>query len=444
MTEARRRTAPLFLRIFLVMIAAVTCVQFVTTMLIFLLPAPVPRVFTLPQLAAPLTGKADATGELHIEVKNALAAAETGRRLRFVELRLAEELGVPESHVRVWRPLSYPIITELPLAGPMRDTPRPPPPGGSNTHVIFGDFNAALLLGDHQWRTVAPLSRSISFWQRRVLFWILATILAAGPVAWWLSRKLAQPIALFARAAERLGRDPRAEPLPMTGPPEIIEAAASFNEMQARLARYVDDRSMLMAAIAHDLRTPLMRLSLRLDAMPEPQRAAAEGDILDMKAMITLVIGFLRDLAQPARRQKLDLRALTESVVDGFVDQGGKVDLAPGEPIAIEGDPAALKSLVSNIIDNAVTYGCAANVLLHKRDREIVIEVSDTGPGVPEDRLDKVFRPFFRLEGSRSRDTGGMGLGLASARAVARAHGGDIQLANRSSGGLCATVILPA
>ncbi|MBT2187289.1 ATP-binding protein [Sphingobium nicotianae] len=444
MIAPRRRTAPLFLRIFLVMIAAVAGVQLVTTALIFLLPAPVPKLFTLPQVGAALTGKADEAGELRIEVLDAQTASARGRRLGFVEQRLAEELKVPESHVRVWRPLPAPIIMDLPLLSPMRVRRLVSAGEGPNGHVIFGDFSASLWLRGHEWRTVAPLSRSINFWQQRALFWILATVLAAAPVAWWLARKLAQPIALFAQAAERLGRDPRAEPMPLTGPPEIVEAAASFNEMQARLARYVDDRSLLMAAIAHDLRTPLMRLSLRLDAMPEPQRTAAEGDILDMKEMITVVLGFLRDLAQPAKRQKLDLRALTESVVDGFVDHGAIASLAPGEPIAIEGDPAALKALLSNIIDNAISYGGAAQVTLHRQDGEIVIDVEDEGPGIPEDRLNKVFEPFFRLEGSRNRETGGMGLGLASARAVARAHGGDVKLVNRVPSGLCATVTLPA
>lgn len=457
-----RRDAPLFLRIFAWMLGGVVATQLFSILFVMLLPAPEPRVFTLDQVVVALKGHAGTTGQFRTSTTPPEAeqhpASPRSAQLRRV---LATRLGVPEARVALRReaPPRMLFIAASggpgPLGGPppMARDGGPPgegrpigPPRGRDARdeLLFGDFAASLRLDDGSWRTVRPArAGSVEYWRWRTFLWLLAVMLAMAPLAWILSRRIARPIAMFAQAADRLGRDPRAAPLALEGPPEIAEAAAAFNEMQARLSRYVEDRSMLTAAIAHDLRTPLMRLSLRLEAAPEPLRIATEADIRDMETMIAAVLGFLRDLSSPVRRHPLELRSLTESVTDGFADRGDAVTLTPGGSLVIEGDTQGLKALISNLVGNAINYAGGAEVEIGRDAHEAWIIVSDRGPGIPADTLERVFQPFFRLEQSRNRATGGVGLGLASARAVARAHGGDIVLANRAGGGLVARVTLP-
>jgi signal transduction histidine kinase len=272
---------------------------------------------------------------------------------------------------------------------------------------------------------------------------LLAVAVVVIPFAWAMSHRLARPIAMFAAAADRLGRNFRAAPIEPIGPPEIADAAVAFNRMQGRLERFVEDRSLLIAAIAHDMRTPLMRLSLRLSAAPDALRIAAERDIADMDAMIVAATAFIRDVREPALRRSLDLRTLIESVTDDLADDGGAVSFAAGEALVIEGEASGLKALVSNLVTNALKYAGGAEVTLHRDDQHAVIEVRDHGAGIAPDDLDRVFEPFFRGEPSRNRDTGGIGLGLASVRAVAQAHGGDATIANHPDGGAIARVTLP-
>jgi signal transduction histidine kinase len=316
-------------------------------------------------------------------------------------------------------------------------------PEGEPRELLFGRFSAAYHEAGGRWRVVRPAPRGIEPWHWRMLLWLLGSVLAVVPFAWLVSRRVAQPIGLFAAAAERLGRDPRADPLPLDGPAEIATAAMAFNEMQARIRRYVDDRVTMAAAMAHDLRTPLMRLSLRAEKAEPDLRAAMEIDIAEMKEMIGAALAFVRDIGRAPRRQRLSLRALVDSVADEMADLGADVAVAPGEDIVIDADVAGLKALLANLIGNAVAYAGKAQVRIARTGAHALIEVADEGPGLPDDMLEKVFEPFFRAEPSRNRETGGSGLGLASARAVARAHGGDIVLINRADGGLLARAMLP-
>lgn len=457
-----RRDAPLFLRIFAWMLGGVAAIQLISILLVLLLPPPEPRVFTLEQVATVLRAGRDASGVLIVtrKVPDPPTPDTLHPRFAMMQTHLAQRLGVPEDRValRRERPPRVLLFQSGP-PGPMPMVFEGPPGGAGGSDVLrarfdmlrdaraellFGDFAASLQLADGSWRTArSTRAGSVDFWRYRALMWLVAATLAMAPIAWILSRRLARPIALFSRAADRLGRDPRAPPLEVEGPPEIAEAAAAFNEMQARLQRYVEDRSMLTAAIAHDLRTPLMRLSLRLESAPEPLRTATENDIRDMEAMISAVLGFLRDLSAPISRQRLDLRSLVESVTDGFADRGDAVTLAAGDGLVIDGDRPGLKAVVGNLVGNAVAYAGGAEVELGADEREAWVQVSDRGPGLPPDMLERVFQPFFRMEQSRNRATGGVGLGLASARAVARAHGGDVTLENRPGGGLVARLSLP-
>jgi signal transduction histidine kinase len=231
--------------------------------------------------------------------------------------------------------------------------------------------------------------------------------------------------------------------LALTGSAEVIAASNAFNMMQERLRRYVEDRTAMIGAVAHDLRTPLTRLRFRIEAVPDDIRPKLASDIDQMEAMIAATLAFVRDTTRPAERTKLELASLLESVIDEAAETGGQAAVERGEKIIIEGDPVALRRLLNNLVENGLKYGGAVQGRVHVEDRLAVIVIDDNGPGIPPHELDRVFEPFFRSEPSRNRETGGIGLGLAVVRSVARAHGGDVTLHNRPEGGLRARVELP-
>ncbi len=263
------------------------------------------------------------------------------------------------------------------------------------------------------------------------------------PLAGLFARALSSPIRRFAEASRKLGMDAGAPPLQRDGPAEMLAAIDSFNAMQARLNRLMQERAHMIGAIAHDLRTPLTRLAFRLDDLQSPLKEKVEADITEMKLMISAALDFLRDRALGAQRERLDFRLLVESVVDDQGDVGHDVRLEPGGSILLEGDPVALRRMVSNLVDNALKYGDRARLKVREAEDHCVLEIDDDGPGIPEALQERVFDPFFRAETSRNRDTGGIGLGLASVRAIVLDHGGSISLRNRKEGGLRVDVTLP-
>ena len=262
--------------------------------------------------------------------------------------------------------------------------------------------------------------------------------------ALWAALRTAAPLSRFAEAADRFGTDVYAPPLPEGGSGEVRRATRAFNRMQERLRRFVDDRTMMMAAISHDLRTTLTRLRLRTEFIDDDeQRGKAENDLNEMLAMLEATLAFARDEAVAEARKSVDLAALLQSLCDDYADAGKRVMYAGPDRQPIQGRPVALRRAFSNLIENAIRYGGEATVRLTMADATIVVLVEDRGPGIPADQREQVFAPFFRLETSRSRETGGMGLGLSVARSVVRGHGGDIGLEDREGGGLRVRVTLP-
>lgn len=425
---------PLFLRIFGVMLAALIAAQLLDFALLVSVPPPTPRIYPIAEVAQQLRGEARDMVTYRVSETSSPPGDADDQRAMHQRRELAQRLGVGQDDVRL--SFDRPPLFLSPIRRPRwKEDMREP--------VLFGHFSAALHLPDGRWRVVRPASHGIEPWHWRMLLWLLGLLVAVAPFAWWVARRIAQPIGLFAAAAERLGRDPRADPMPVAGPAEVAMAAEAFNEMQARLRRYVDDRVTMAAAMAHDLRTPLMRLSLRVEKAGPELRGPMEADIHEMREMIGNALAFVRDIGRPPRRQKLSLRALVESVADEMADLGADVTVELGDDVVIEADVAGLKALLANLIGNAVAYAGQARIRIARPDGHALIEVADDGPGLPEDLLERVFEPFFRAEPSRNRETGGSGLGLASARAVARAHGGDVTLVNRAEGGLLARVLLP-
>jgi two-component system OmpR family sensor kinase len=436
--------APLFLRIFMMMLACVAVVQIANVALLLSVDPPPTKVYTVGQIVDTLHRGGDSSGELRVKRVAKVEREAWNPRGERVKLGLAVALDVPPQRIEV--AFRAPFLQRRPVYT-REGVPAATAPRRRETardFIVVGEFTASILQPDGGWISVESASSGFEPWRQSAIFWLLLAVAAVAPFAWALSHRLAKPILAFAQAAERLGRDPRAPPLTLGGPAEISDAAAAFNQMQARLNRYVDDRSTLIAAIAHDLRTPLMRLELRLEGAPDKVRRACQRDIGDMEAMIAATLAFVRDSTEPAGRRPLDLRSLAETVTDDMADCGDPVTLESGEDaIVLEGNSAALKAMLSNLVGNAVKYAGSAEVALHSDGAQAVIEVRDNGPGIAAEDLDRVFEPFFRGERSRNRDTGGIGLGLASVRAVARAHGGDVEVENRPEGGLMARVVLP-
>jgi signal transduction histidine kinase len=278
---------------------------------------------------------------------------------------------------------------------------------------------------------------------------IVMTLLGAIMISWAV-RQLLLPVKTLAAAAEALGRDvANAPPMPETGPLEIVTAAIAFNTMAARVRRFVEDRTFLLTAIGHDLRTPITRLKLRAEFMEDDeQRGKMLADLDEMEAMISATLAFGRDATTSEPLVKLDLASLLRTILDDAADgdpaHAEALSYAGPEHLPVRARPLALKRALANLVGNALKYGEAAAVTLHAPLRGIArIDIDDQGPGIPVAEMERVFEPFRRLETSRNRETGGSGLGLSIARNILRAHGGDITLTNRQEGGLRVGVTLP-
>jgi signal transduction histidine kinase len=323
----------------------------------------------------------------------------------------------------------------------------PPPPGGlfgPGPGPILGTLRVAVGLADGSWLDVTARGEAGPFRLLRFVAWMGLIGLGIAMLSLWAARRMTASLAGFAEAADRLGRDGEAPVLPEAGPRELRQAVKAFNRMQARLSRFIDDRTRMLAAISHDLRTPLTRLRLRAELVEDPeQQARMLADLDEMETMIAATLAFARDDARNEPLATDDLPALVQSLCDDLADAGHATCYSGPAHRPLSCRPLALRRALGNLLDNAVKYGNAARVTLTERPGELDLAIDDDGPGIPESQQEKVFAPFYRLESSRSRDTGGTGLGLAVARTVARAHGGDVVLENRPEGGLRATLVLP-
>lgn len=324
--------------------------------------------------------------------------------------------------------------------GPSDDSDRMRPPAGLPV------LSAQVQLRDGHWvmfdthlpdDTVTP--------PIRLLLSLALGSLAVLGLSYVAVRWVTQPLRVLAQAAEALGKNIHHPPLAEQGPDELRRAAQAFNTMQRRLARFIEDRTRMLTAMSHDLKTPLTRLRLRTELLDdEVLRERFEHDLLEMEQMVTDALEFMRGL-EPSRsmHQPVDLNALLESLQADQQAMGREVSLAGQAHAPWLGDAARLRRCLGNLIDNAVRYGQRAQVQIDDGPHALRIAVSDSGPGIPEPQLEQVFEPFYRLEASRGRDTGGTGLGLGIARNIARAAGGDVVLHNIPGGGLQAVVTLP-
>ncbi len=435
--------APLFVQALGLVIATLVAAEIATIIVVLNLPPPTPDVYAVQDVAQALRhpGRTQTRDGRDLMTRLAIAppAANTEghRRLQF-RAALAAVLAIDPARIVISQPGPR-LVVFAASPGPRRGPPRI-----TDVPILFGAFDVGVRQPSGRWLVAAPVTAfGIDPWQQRLLLVLAIAALAISPLAWWFARRLAAPISALAAGAERLGRDPKAPPLPSGGPPEVRAAVRAFNEMQQRLAQYVEDRTQMTAAIAHDLRTPLTRMRFRIEAAPDDLREKMAADIDQMDAMIAATLAFVREESRPAQRVRLEIASLVETIFDEAAETGAEATAGPSARVVVDGDPLALRRLIANLVENAVKFGGRAHGRVFLDGETAVVEISDDGPGIPPDQIERAFEPFHRLEGSRSRDTGGIGLGLAVARAIARAHGGDISLTNLASRGLCARLRLP-
>lgn len=279
------------------------------------------------------------------------------------------------------------------------------------------------------------------------LTYLASFIISIGVLAYLVARMTLRPLKQLAQAADDLGRDINHPPLLQQGSSEIRQATGAFNAMQARIRQHFGQRTQMLAAITHDLQTPLTRLRLRLEKVADAElRDKLIDDLSAMQAMVREGLELARSMDSSEAMRRLDLDSLLDSVCTDAADAGQNVTLQGQTGLTVMARPATLRRCLVNLIDNAVKYGQRAQVTVERgadHGASACIRIRDAGPGIAADQLDKVFEPFYRIDTSRSRDTGGTGLGLTIARNIAEQHGGSLTLANHPQGGLVATLILP-
>jgi signal transduction histidine kinase len=411
---------------------------------------PVPRGDKISLDAAPPA--ADATYALPLAARQIIRASIIGYgipeaiRPRGLQLRGANtparfliSFALPDGQNFIRPPPSLPADGALPILPP------PIPPGDNQPSP------AGMLPPGQMWLTITTPIRPPEPWRSPgfASAFIVMTILG-GSMIFWAVRKLLVPVKTLADAAERLGRDVTNAPaLPESGPSEIVTAAIAFNTMASRIRRFIEDRTFLLTAIGHDLRTPITRLKLRAEYMDDDeQRLKMLADLDEMEAMVAATLAFGRDITTAEPITRIDLASLLRTILDeagdGAPDQAEALAYAGPDHLPINARPLSLKRAMMNLVGNALKYGDSARVSLSQdQPRSVQIDIDDDGPGIPAQDSETVFEPFRRLETSRNRETGGSGLGLSIARNIIRAHGGDILLSNLPAGGLRASVTLP-
>jgi signal transduction histidine kinase len=437
----RFRSLPLFWQTLILLIAGLMMAQIVSVLLIIYLPAPRPDFYTMTEIAERLALDAGSDDTLAVRRSTAAPVPDNGMVTDpAITARLAYQLARPIDQVRIF------FLADQSEVFPFSRTP-----GAGAVPIRHGQpyfFNtvfAGVRDAGGGWNVLrTPPPSRISVWQQRTMIWFGLTALAMIPFAWMFARRLTRPIRRLAEAVERIDHERDAPPVPAEGPAELQLTAKALNAMHGRLRTAMRERAAMIGAIAHDLRTPLARIAFRIEAAPEKIRVPVQADIDQMREMVAATIGFLRGDAGMGERQPVDLASLARRLAGEASDTGSSVEISEIERTMVSGDRSALERLLQNLIDNAVKYAGSAELIVRRDIDRARLTVADRGPGIPEEELDRMFEPFERHEPSRSRSTGGLGLGLAIARSIAQAHGGSIRAENRLGGGLAVTVDLPA
>ncbi len=296
----------------------------------------------------------------------------------------------------------------------------------------------------HMLRLLVLPPRQPAFAEHNDWVTLLPFLISIAILAYLVTRMTMRPLKQLAQAAKDLGNDINHPPLALTGASEIRQASAAFNAMQARIRQHIFQRTQMLAAITHDLQTPLTRLRLRLEKVADSDlHERLVGDLSAMQSMVKEGLDLARSMDSTEAMQALDVDSLLDSVCSDAADAGQNVTLEGQAGMALMGRPIAMRRCLVNLIDNAVKYGQYAQVTVERLAGAARIRIRDGGPGIAPDQLSKVFEPFYRIETSRSRESGGTGLGLTIARNIAEQHGATVLLSNHVDGGLEVTLVVP-
>ena len=299
----------------------------------------------------------------------------------------------------------------------------------------------SIQLVDGRWLNAVTRQSQESEWAMAFFVSLISAAVAIVIVVILVVRRLTRPLRALTDAAERVGRGEDVPDLPEKGPKDVRQTTRAFNRMQGRLHRFVHDRTQMLAAVSHDLRSPITVLRLRTEFIEDSDtRQKISATLDEMESMTDAALAFVREDSVQEQTQTIDLTSLVDAVCADLADTGAQISFAIGPAIKIHGRSVSIKRAVRNLLVNAITYGIRARVSLQIDDRRAVILVEDDGPGISADLHEQVFAPFFRAEESRNRETGGVGLGLSIARTIARAHGGDVTF-DRSEGGMFQVIL---
>jgi len=415
-----RPTSAIAGRIVLLVAACVLIATLVNFAITFNGPPPKPAPYRAEDVAAMLSGQRMGAPGRTLTITQTAAPPLAGRgehRNNALESELAVRLAVPAKAVRAWT--------------------QP----GWGRRELRGSFTIGVE-HPHGW-TVATTRPEpwFSRWHLVTISAMAITLALLTLIGWIVARAITRPLAQLAEAADAVSASGRGTPVDISGPPEIARVAQALNAMRERLVDHVAQRTAMLAAITHDLGTPLTRLAFRVERLPATERARAIGDIEEMRDMIQSVLEFAR--GETRAHEPLDLAPLLDTLVADMATTNAPVERAIAASLPVSGEAAALRRLFANLIDNGLRYGGNARIAAAIADGQVRVIVDDDGPGIPPDLAGTVFDPFVRAEPSRSRETGGMGLGLAISRNIAEAHGGSIVATNRAEGGARFTVMLP-
>ena len=365
----------------------------------------------------------------------------TGERRPEVERRalaMFADVGLPMRSVRVVEEDQRPPLRRI-------DSIRMRAMGDMRGAARGGRLTMAAEYAPGQWVVTqtragnrAPRFGAWLVWQTLILYVIVLLPLL------WVGRRLARPLGQLTRSAQQFARTGSADAVEERGPGDVRELTTAFNAMRGRIFAMLDEKDRMLGAIGHDLRTPLASLRVRAESVEdEGERARMSQTIDEMNRMLEDILSLARAGRSTEAAQKVDLSALADAVVEDFIELGSPVEMADSARAVASVRPQQIRRALRNLIENAIVYGERAHVSVVREDGAIRLVVADDGPGIAEDRMEEMMEPFTRLEGSRNRETGGAGLGLALVRAIMAEHGGALRLANRVGGGLEASLVLP-
>lgn len=378
-------------------------------------------------------------------VATAPAAPQDMRERPLLTSALARRLGADPADIRLYASRRGPGGPG-PGPGPFPGRYGPPEPRfgamGDRMPLLHEGFLAAWRGRDGGWSYLMGERHGSVRWYAVTLSLMLLIFALLLVPAYIVARRITRPIRLLAEGVAS-GRVEHVDTLPVGGPPEVRRLGEAFNRMRSLLMGHVAERTAMLVAIAHDLRTPMTRLSFRLEHLPEADRAKAQADVEEMRGMVTALLDFVRGGSDPLVPVRIDLSALVETLVDDMTDMRRDVSVGDSVRAVISGDAAALRRCITNVVENAVRYGGRARLSLAVENGRALLIVDDDGPGVTAEQMARMTEPFYRGEQSRNRETGGVGLGLSIARNILEKHGGGVAFANRDEGGLRVTIAVP-